>query len=139
MGSNSPVSQSSTRKTILTLSVSRHLSGVPIDKVILTDWAKEKADGVRDSFENIGFNLDPTDVPGTLEAVKHELEKTSWDGVVIGWCVRGHVEFTLLFEELVALCCERMRSAPRMRLMFSTGQDKLVETVVRNFPVGSSI
>ncbi|KAI9746650.1 MAG: hypothetical protein M1818_000364 [Claussenomyces sp. TS43310] len=139
MSNDKVETRSSARNVILTLSVSRHLSGVPIDKVIKADWDKEKAHNMRDSFDNVGFNVDPKDVPGTLSALRHELKGRSWDGILIGWCIRGHVEFTVLFEEVVAMCCEVMKSAPQTKIMFCTGPDNLVETVSRNFPTDSGL
>lgn len=118
------------RKAILVLGISKHLSGVPIAKVIATDWAKEKGNGIRDSFENVGFDPDPNNVTSTLATLKEILEGRNWDGVILGWCVRGHVEFTDFFEDLVRLVV----NSGQKNLMFSTGQDNLVETVVRNYP-----
>ena len=134
MGNDNLSNSSLARKSILTISASRHLVNVPVEEAIKADWAQEKARAMADSFENIGFNLDPNDVSSTLTALRKELEGRSWDGVLLGWCVRGHVEFTLLFEELVTLCCEVQKSVPQMKIMFSTGPDNLVETVARNYP-----
>lgn len=125
---------SSAPKSILVLSISQYLAGNPIAKSIEADWAKEKAHKVKHLFNNVGFDVDPIDVEGTLEAVRHQLEGRTWDGICIGWCIRGHVEFTVLFEKLVALCFEVVKSAPQTRIMFSTGPDNLVETALRNFP-----
>jgi len=133
MSNDNVDNRSSARKSILTLSASRYLSGVPVEKVVKADWDKEKADNVRDLFDNVGFNVDPKDVPSTLRAIKQELTGRNWDGVLIGWCLRGHIEFTVLFEEIVQLCFEVMKSTPEMKIMFGTGQDNLVETVSRNF------
>ncbi|TVY82629.1 hypothetical protein LSUE1_G002681 [Lachnellula suecica] len=127
------------RKSILVVSASRHLTGVPIEAGIKTEWAKEKARHIADHFDNVGFNIDPKDVPNTLKALRHELVGRSWDGVILGWCIRGHVEFTLLFEEVVAVCCDVKKSAPEMKIMFSTGGDNIVETVARNFPMDGGV
>ncbi|TVY88095.1 hypothetical protein LAWI1_G007537 [Lachnellula willkommii] len=135
MSNNNANNHASSRKSILVISISQHLTGSPVENAIKADWAKEKAHGIADSFDNIGFNLDPKDVPATLKALKHELERRSWDGIILGWCIRGHVEFTLLFEEVHSVCCEAVKVAPRTKIMFTTGPDNLVETVVRNFPV----
>ncbi|TVY39610.1 hypothetical protein LOCC1_G005831 [Lachnellula occidentalis] len=132
MTSNNVSSGNPARKSILTISLSQHLIGSPIEKAIEADWAKEKAYGIIHSFVNVGFNLDPTDVLGALKALKYELGERTWDGIIIGWCIRGNVEFTLLFEQVHSACCE---VAPRAKIMFSTGSDNLVETVVRNFPM----
>ncbi|TVY17516.1 hypothetical protein LARI1_G004667 [Lachnellula arida] len=135
MSNNTTSNHTSSRKSILIIGLSQHLTGSLIEKAIKADWAKEKAHGMADSFDNIGFNLDPNDIPGTLKALKHELEGRSWVGILLGWCIRGHVEFTLLFEGVHSVCCEAVKAAPRTKIMFSTGPDNLVETVVRNFPV----
>jgi hypothetical protein len=124
---------STTRKSILVLSVSQYLTSVPISEGIRADWGNEKARNITDLFDNVGFDLDPKDVPSTLKALKHELEGRSWDGIILGWCIRGHVEFTLMFEEIVAMCCEVIKSAPQTKLLFSTGPNNLVATVSRNF------
>jgi hypothetical protein len=139
MSNDSLSDGSSARKSILVVNLGQHLTGVPVEKVIQAEWEKEKAHNISSFFDNNGFNLDPRDVPSTLKALRHKLEERSWDGLLLGWCVRGHVEFTLLFEELVTLCCEVQKSAPQMKIMFPTGPDNLVETVARNFPVGKDI
>ncbi|MCJ1311528.1 hypothetical protein MMC25_005201 [Agyrium rufum] len=123
-------------KSILTLSASRHLSGVPIAQGLQREWAKDKANKSRDSFDNVGFDVDPKDASGALEGIKRELSCRPWDGIVIGWCLRGHVEFTDLFEQVIATCVDATRSAPQTKIMFSTGPDNLVETVERNFGSG---
>ena len=122
-------------KSILVIGLTQHLTGSPIEKAIKEDWAKEEAHGIANSFDNAGFNLDPKDVPGSLKALQQELQGRSWDGILLGWCIRGHVEFTLLFEEVHSVCCGAVKAAPQTKIMFSTGPDNLVETVVRNFPV----
>lgn len=88
---------------------------------------------MRSHFDNVGFDLVPTDVPGTLEAVRHKLQERHWDAVLIGWCTRGHVEFTDLFEGLVGVCVERIREGSGMKLLFNRGPEDLVGPVVRNF------
>ncbi|KAH8591132.1 hypothetical protein B0O99DRAFT_690956 [Bisporella sp. PMI_857] len=125
-------------KAILILSIRKHLTGKPISEAIAADWAKPKASGLTNSFTNAGFDLDPDDAPNTMRALRSELEGRPWDAVIIGWCVRGHVEFTEFFEEVVSLCVlarEKQEPAGKMKLLFSTGQGNLVETTLRGFPV----
>ena len=100
----------------------------------MADWDKEKARNVKDSFRNVGLDLNPNDVDGTLQALREELNTRSWDGIILGWCIRGHVEFTELFEEVVGICFEFMKTEPHVAIMFSTGPNNLVETVLRTFP-----
>ncbi|RDW58425.1 hypothetical protein BP5796_12355 [Coleophoma crateriformis] len=127
-------SDSTTRKAILVLSASQNLVGHSVHEVVKADWAKDKARGVAEKFDNVGFTVDPTDVPGTLEALQQTLQARSWDGVLVGWCTRGHVEFTVLFEQIVAVIVQQVILQPQLKIMFSSGADNLVETTVRNFP-----
>lgn len=141
MSGNDNLSSGSTgaRKSILVLSLSKHLTTHPISDVVAKDWARPKAAHAKAHFDNVGFDLDPVDVAGTLKKLKAELGSREWDGVVVGWCTRGHVEFTELFESVVAVCVEeKCARLPGLKLMFNTGPENLVEPVVRNFPVEGS-
>ena len=126
-------------KSILVVSVSQHLHGVPIDNSIREDWAKDKANGVGHHFANVGFDLDPNNIPETLAALRHALQQRLWNGIIIGWCLRGTSKFTVLFEQVVMVCLEGRQPDSQTKIMFSTGKDNLVETVVRNFQVGGGL
>jgi hypothetical protein len=130
---------SSLRKSILVLSASLHLNGNPVSLTISTDWSKPSALPFTPFFENVPFDIDPADHSATLNALNTALESRRWDGVLIGWCVRGHAEFTELFEEIVGVCvryvAKEKGEKTETKIMFSTGPNNLVETVVRNFPV----
>ncbi|KAG9228528.1 hypothetical protein BJ875DRAFT_339459, partial [Amylocarpus encephaloides] len=69
----------------------------------------------------------------SLNALKQKLEKQAWGDIILGRCIRGHVESTVLFEEVIELYGEVKREAPKMKFI-ATGSDSLVETVLRNFP-----
>ncbi|KAK9325349.1 hypothetical protein V1517DRAFT_314673 [Lipomyces orientalis] len=135
MSNNDESSGSTSRKAILILSASHHLVGHPVSEVIKSDWEKEKARDVAEKFDNVGFTVDLTDVPGTLKALQQTLQTRSWDGVMVGWCTRGHVEFTVLFEKMVAVIVRQTLLQPELKIMFCAGPDDLVETTIRNFPV----
>lgn len=128
-------STSDARKAILVLSASEYLSGHPISKAVKADWEREKAHGIAEKFDNVGFAVDPTDAAGTLKALQETLHSRSWDGVILGWCIRGHVEFTVLFEEIVAVVVGQVVLQPELKVMFSVGPEDLVQTTIRNFPV----
>jgi hypothetical protein len=135
MSNNNESSGNTTRKAILNLSASHYLVGHPVNEVIRADWGKEKARDVAEKFDNVGFTVDPTDVPGTLTALQQTLQTRSCDGVLVGWCTRGHVEFTVLFEKIVTTIVRQAILQPELKVMFSAGPENLVETTVRNFAV----
>lgn len=117
----------------LTVSMSRHLTGHPINDVIAKDWSKAVADQVS-RFDNVGFDFDGEDVPGALALLKEALAGHPWDGVLVGWCIRGKPEHTVIFEDVMALCTEVTRVRPETKIFFCTGPDNLVEATLRNFP-----
>lgn len=135
MSNNDESSSSKARKAILVLSASHYLIGHHVNEVVKADWEKEKARDIADKFDNVGFTVDPTDVPGTLKALQQTLQTRSWDGVLVGWCTRGHVEFTVLFEKLVAMIVGQAILQPELKIMFCAGPEDLVETTIRNFPL----
>ncbi|KAH7310838.1 hypothetical protein B0I35DRAFT_439778 [Stachybotrys elegans] len=123
-----------TKLNILVVSASLYLAGHPITEVLKADWSKPKAQDDLSRFESIGFQVDPTDESTTLRNLRQKLQEKNWDGVLVGWCLRGHVEFTVLFERIVGILVDQAKVQPDMNIMFSSGPDNLVETTVRNFP-----
>lgn len=73
-------------------------------------------------------------MPSTVKGLQKILRQKEWDGIVFGWCVRGGVEFTDLFEKVVQLTIEETRGRKGVKLIFNDGPDGLVAAVVRNFP-----
>ena len=129
-------------KTILAVSLARYLVGEDITDVIEKDWSLKATPQQQRAFDNQGFNLDPTNVEGTLEALKARLEMKPLDGVIVGWCTRGHKEFTVLFERVVNLVTKEIvrreqQALPEggngLELMFCEGPDDLVNTTLRTF------
>ncbi|KAF4451550.1 hypothetical protein F53441_5507 [Fusarium austroafricanum] len=125
---------------VLTISLSRHLHGRDINDGLKEQWSEHKISNSKISrFLNVGFNLDPKG--DNLEELKVQLREREWGGIVIGWCVRGsNVEFTELFESVVAVCvdyiAERRKgdiSSKEPRLIFCRGPDDLVNATMRNF------
>lgn len=123
---------------ILTIGLSKHIHGDPIDEVVRADWSAKTDSSTRKHFNNVGFDLDPVNIPNTLDALQNALRERYWDGILIGWCTRGYPERTELFERIVRVCIAgtaQVEHGKETRLMFSTGPDNLVETTLRNFPV----
>jgi hypothetical protein len=129
-------------KSILTISLAKYLHGVDIAVGIAKDWNSKATPEQQSSFDNLGFNLDPTDVEGTLADLKSRLQERNWDGVIVGWCTRGNKQFTVLFEKIVnELAREVVRREKNglvegdagLKLMFCDGPDDLVKTTLRAF------
>ncbi|KAM0355079.1 hypothetical protein ACHAPU_000936 [Fusarium lateritium] len=125
---------------VLTISLSRHLNGRDINTGLEQQWSESKVPAsVASRFSNIGFNLDANG--GNLEELKGVLQKQDWSGIILGWCVRGHIEFTELFESVVAVCVENVVQRKQSdiivkepKLIFCRGPDDLVTATLRNFP-----
>lgn len=126
--------------SILTISAARYLIGHDVNDVLTHAWS---APGVpadtASRFHRAGFNLDVKNQPATLKQVQNTLEGSEWDGILIGWCVRGHAELTELFEAIMAVCVdhisERRPLGRAPKLYFCTGPDDVVNATLRNFPV----
>jgi hypothetical protein len=118
---------------ILTISLSRHLTGHPITDIITKNWSQAPADQAS-RFNNIGFDFDGKNVTGALVQLKETLAGHTWDGILVGWCIRGKPEHTVIFEGVMAACIEFMRVHPETKVLFCTGPDNLVEATLRNFP-----
>lgn len=126
---------------VLTISLARHLVGHSITEVLEQQWDPAKVPTSTISrFSNVGFDLD---VNGTnLEELRKVLAERQWSGIIVGWCTRGHVEFTELFESVVAVCVDYIverkqgnASAKEPKLMFCRGADDVVNATLRNFPL----
>ncbi|KAH7024747.1 uncharacterized protein B0I36DRAFT_295415 [Microdochium trichocladiopsis] len=134
-----------TRIPILTVSLARHLAGHDIQHVLDKAWLDPAVPATtRDRFENQGFNLDIVDPEKNLASLRQTLKDREWAGIILGWCVRGHAEFTEFFESVTAVCVDHITetSAPaaanRTKLIFCSGPDDLVNASLRNFPMPPS-
>ncbi|KAK3110679.1 hypothetical protein LTR53_014781 [Teratosphaeriaceae sp. CCFEE 6253] len=125
------------RINVLTISLSAHLHRIPASTALDTAWSNPTTAATaatRARFNNVAFDLDPTDLPRTLQELREMLHGTPWDGVLIGWCSRGDPTRTELFEGVVGVCVEEIRDGLEAKLMFCTGLGDLVNATLRNFP-----
>ncbi|KAK3058806.1 hypothetical protein LTR09_000371 [Extremus antarcticus] len=127
-----------TQKHILTVGLTKYLTGNTISSAIDADWTAKVDPATRKQFNNVGFDIDPNDFPESLRDLRQTLHSQEWDGVLIGWCTRGYAERTELFEQVMNVCVDettRGAKGSRARLIFSTGPTNLAETTLRSFPV----
>lgn len=96
------------KKAILTINLSLHLHSKPVSSVLTNLWSSIPPT-TTSRFSNSGYNLDPTDVPATIRGLRKILQSQKWDGILIGWCVRGNKEWTELFERVVQVTFEEKR------------------------------
>lgn len=119
-------------RQILIISLSRFLRGEPLRGILEQNWRSYPKELTR--FDNVPFDFDGNDIPAALVDLKSTIEARKWDGVLIGWCIRGIPERTSLLEEVVAVCRKASQDNAEMKLMFCTGPDNLADATLRNFP-----
>lgn len=124
---------------VSTISIARHLVGHDVDHVLAQAWsAPDVSASTRDCFNNVGFNLPVHDNASAIQSLKEALKSQEWEGLIVGWCIRSHPEFTELFELVIAACVdhlmERRCKGQPLKIMFCSGPDDLVNTTLRNFP-----
>lgn len=82
-------------------------------------------------FDCESFDVDPENPADTVRELKERLATKKWDGVSIGFGIRGKAEYTKLFEDAVNAVRE---TAPGAKMMFSVGPMRIVEAIKRTFP-----
>jgi len=71
-----------------------------------------------------------------LDELARRLQQRTWDGVALGFGIRGDRDATPLFEKAVNMAVAGVRPTPR--LAFPVLPDKIVEAFERVFPESSS-
>ncbi|EXA32350.1 hypothetical protein RAB80_016546 [Fusarium oxysporum f. sp. vasinfectum] len=130
----------STPIPVLTISLARYLHGYGAAESLAEQWSETKVPASTSSrFANIGFDLDAQGA--NLGELESQLKEREWSGIIVGWCSRGNIEFTELFESVVTICVdyivERKKgdvSQKEPKLIFCRGPDDFVNATVRNFP-----
>lgn len=100
---------STPRRAILIMGLGRFLKNRPefgsaeaVKQKVLADMEKTRNAG----FECVNCDMNPEDPSETLHRLRDQLRSQPWDGVLIGFGVRGNVELTPLFEAAINLCVE---------------------------------
>lgn len=94
--------------------------------IITADIQRAAAAGITCSITQINPH-DPEE--GLRDLEKRLTEGTKWDGVVVGWGIRGEKEFTEVFERVVEMC-----RVGGVRMGFSTGVEGLGGALGRLVP-----
>jgi hypothetical protein len=98
-----------------------------IKKAIVASIHRAKEAG----FDVSNIALNPTDIEDSRKRLEEKLKSQDWDGLLIGFGIRGNKDYTELFEEAVNLAKD---VTPRTRLLFGKSPDDLYATLQRNFP-----
>lgn len=106
-----------------------------LDPAVVSDGIARMEAAMKDAgYEYTQYVSTPEDDISTLIAL---LKRKKYDGVLIGFGVRGSAELTPWFEQLVNLIIEH---SPGTKLMFNTPELplSLVEAVQRSFPAAAA-
>lgn len=113
--------------------------GLPVDhaivkahfdpEVIRAGIEKVLADTTAAGYAISAFFLQPDDGMAPLIA---ELKQKSYDGVMIGFGVRGTPELTVFFEDIVNTVREH---APSAKLLFNSSPPTTLDAAKRGFPL----
>lgn len=81
-------------------------------------------------FEFTLYFADSKDTGAALPAVRELLRGSTWDGVSIGFGLRGAIEYTALFEDIVnAVVAEAQGPVPK--LMFTSSTTDIYDAAIR--------
>ncbi|KAL1862925.1 hypothetical protein Daus18300_008255 [Diaporthe australafricana] len=96
---------------------------------------KQEVDQELARLREAGFDFtlyfaDSKDIDAALPAVKDLVRGSSWDGVSIGFGLRGAIEYTALFEDIVnAVATESQGYVPK--LMFTSSTTDIYDAAIR--------
>lgn len=123
-------------KNILTISAAYSLHGTPIIGTIEREWNSKTTPEVQSHFNNTGFDFILEDPDKSLFTLRQTLQDGHWDGVIVGWCIRGmSVDRTEIFEGVMKEVIDAAREQKDLRAIFCRGPTDLVEATLRNFPM----
>ncbi|TKA76586.1 hypothetical protein B0A55_04052 [Friedmanniomyces simplex] len=81
-------------------------------------------------FDVDTFAFNPQEPEDSIKRLEEKLRSRDWDGMLIGWGLRGNKSHTPLFEAAVNAAREVV---PRTKLMFGNAPDDFFNTLQRNF------
>lgn len=81
-------------------------------------------------FEMTLYFADSKAIEQSMPAIRQHLRSASWDGVSIGFGIRGEIEYTALFEEIVNAVVTESKG-PIPKFMFTSSTTDIYNAVVR--------
>lgn len=81
-------------------------------------------------FEFTLYFADSKDTGAALPAVRELLRGSTWDGVSIGFGLRGDIEYTTLFEDIVNAVVAEVQG-PVPKLMFTSSTTDIYDAAIR--------
>lgn len=104
-----------------------------MDPAIVRKWFEE----METSMIAAGYDLTtslfgPGDNAGMNHCFISQMKAKKYDGVLIGFVVRGDPELMVFFEEIVNLVREH---APDVKLLFSSGLQSAVDAAKQQLPI----
>jgi len=114
------------KKSILVISLVLSPSPTTSAMQAAVGAAIKRASEVGYRVESYGVNT--ADI-NPIQGFRDFLQGRTWDGVMIGWGIRGMQEHTELFEKLVNVASEDVTPTPKF--IFSTNPDGFVDAIQR--------
>lgn len=106
--------------------------GSQFDAATIRRFAAEQMAKAKESgFDVQGLIIDPQAPHEViLGQIREQLQARQWDGVVVGFGVRGDPTLTVLFEDVVNICVQEFQIT---RFGFNTTPGDTAEAVIRAF------
>lgn len=123
-------------KNILTVSAAKSIHGTSIAGNLANEWSAKTSPEVQARFSNVGFDFSLDHPDESLLTLRQTLNGQHWDGVLVGWCIRGmSVDRTEIFEGVMGEILDASKGQSDLKAMFCRGPTDLVGATLRNFPV----
>jgi hypothetical protein len=123
------------RKSILVVGLGRNM---PESFNTTDDEIRKLVEADAERAKSLGFDCEPLYLSAdgaddAIRSLKQALQRQHWDGLSIGFGVRGRKEYTKMFEDLVNAAVE-VKGGAGMKFLFSTEPDGIVNAIRRTFP-----
>ncbi|KAF7978470.1 hypothetical protein HWV62_45593 [Athelia sp. TMB] len=102
------------------------------DPTIIRDGLNAIAASIRSAGYSYDFFPIGPDDASAKDALIAQMREKAYDGVMIGFGVRGAPELTVFFEETLNAIKDTL---PKARLLFNSSPPSTLDAVKRNFPL----